>query len=213
MFTGLVEDTGQIVATRPDRGGVELRIRTRIPLDEVAIGDSIAVDGVCLTVETRDGDAFTATAARETLALTTIGALRTGSAVHLERALAVGDRLGGHLVQGHVDCTGAVVEARQAGESLVLWIDVPADHARYVAAKGSICVDGVSLTVNEVAGTKFRVNLVPHTVTVTKMGALRAGDRVNLEVDVLAKYVERLLGADGSGKGLTLESLVRHGFA
>ena len=213
MFTGLVEDTGEVVGVRPDRGGVELTIRTRIPLGEVRIGDSIAVDGVCLTVETKAGDAITATAGRETLALTTVGGLKAGSRVHLERALAVGDRLGGHIVQGHVDCTGAVLEARDAGESRVLWIDVPADHAKYVAAKGSICVDGVSLTVNEVEGTRFRTNLVPHTVAVTKMGALKPGDRVNLEVDVLAKYVERLLGADGSGKGLTLESLVRHGFA
>lgn len=213
MFTGLVEDTGEIAAVRPDRGGVELKIRTRIPLAEVAVGDSIAVDGVCLTVESRSGDVFVATAARETLALTTLGALGAGSAVHLERALAVGDRLGGHIVQGHVDCTGVVVESRDAAESWVLWIDVPATHARYVAAKGSICVDGVSLTVNEVVGTRFRVNLVPHTTAVTKMGALRVGDHVNVEVDVLAKYVERLLGADGSGKGLTLESLVRNGFA
>ena len=193
MFTGLVEDTGEVVGVRPDRGGVELTIRTRIPLGEVRIGDSIAVDGVCLTVETKAGDAITATAGRETLALTTIGALKSGSRVHLERALAVGDRLGGHIVQGHVDCTGAVLEARDAGESRVLWIDVPADHAKYVAAKGSICVDGVSLTVNGASDDRFDVNLVPHTLEVTTLGRLRTGSLVNLEIDIIARYLERLV--------------------
>ncbi len=213
MFTGLIEDLGAVLDVRPDRGGQVMRIRTRIPLAAEAIGASIAVDGVCLTLETKADDVFTATAARETLALTTLGGLRAGAKVHLERALALGDRLGGHLVQGHVDCVGKVSEARQVGESFVLWVEVPADHARYVAAKGSICIDGVSLTVNEIVDRRFRCNLVPHTTQVTKLGALRPGDAVNLEVDVLAKYVERLLLGREEGMGLTLDSLRRNGFA
>lgn len=213
MFTGLVEDTGEVVAVTPREGGRHLRIRTAIPLDEVGVGDSIAVDGVCLTAESVQRDTFTCTAGRETLAKTTLARVKAGARVHLERALAVGDRLGGHLVQGHVDCTGRVVESRDAGESWVIWVEVPADQARYVAPKGSICVDGISLTVNEVDGARFRVNIVPHTTEVTRITEPRPGDAVNIEVDILAKYVERLLSAREPGKGLSLDSLIRNGFA
>jgi riboflavin synthase len=214
MFTGLVEDSGEIMAVTPAQGGRELRIRTRIPMADVAIGDSIAVDGVCLTVESTKGDTFTATAGRETLERSSLSDARAGRRVHLERALQLGARLGGHLVQGHVDCTGKVVESRSAGESWVLWIDLPANEARYVAAKGSICIDGISLTVNEVRDTRFRVNIVPHTSEVTTITRRAPGDRVNIEVDILAKYVERLLSRPEPGKeGLSLETLIRNGFA
>jgi len=214
MFTGLVEDNGEIVAIVPAQGGRALRIRTRIPLGEVAVGDSIAVDGVCLTVESTSGDTFTATAGRETLSRSSLAQVRAGRKVHLERALPIGGRLGGHLVQGHVDCAGTVVESRSDGESWVLWIDIPGAEARYVAAKGSICVDGISLTVNEIRDTRFRVNIVPHTAAVTHITRCAPGDRVNIEVDILAKYVERLLSGREPGKGgLSLETLIRNGFA
>lgn len=211
MFTGLVEDTGSIDAIAQRGSGRELAIRTAIPMDEVAIGDSIAVDGVCLTVETKQAGRFVAVAGRETLTRTTLADAHVGRRVHLERALRVGDRLGGHLVQGHVDGVGRVVRAEPASESFVLWIEVPGELARYVAPKGSVCLDGVSLTVNEVDGARFRVNIVPHTAQVTRIAGLRPGDSLNVEVDVIAKYVERLLGGY-QRPGLTLETLQKNGF-
>jgi len=210
VFTGLVEDIGTIAAIRPRGVGRALSIRTAIPLEEVSLGDSIAVNGACLTAESFDSDTFIAVAAAETLAKTTLGALRVGARVHLERAMRLGDRLDGHLVQGHVDGTGQVSSIRDQRESIVLWVGLPAELARFVAPKGSIAIDGVSLTVNEVHDTGFRVNLVPHTAAVTRLGELRSGAAVNLEVDVLAKYVDRLLG--GGAGGLTLDKLRAHGF-
>lgn len=212
MFTGLVEDTGRVVSTAPRGNGIELTIHTAIPLGDVAIGDSIAVDGCCLTVESTAGEQFTATAGQETLKLTTIGGIGPGSRVHLERAMRVGDRLGGHWVQGHVDGVGRLGRQSVERESTVLWFELPADLARYVAAKGSICVDGVSLTVNEIDGLRFRVNIVPHTTEVTHLGDLKAGDPVNIEVDILAKYVERLLAPGDTHEGLTAEKLRDAGY-
>ena len=230
MFTGLVEDTGVVVSTRPLGNGRSLQIRTKIPLAEVAVGDSIACDGVCLTAERTDGDVFTVTAGRETLDKTTVGGWSAGRRVHLERALRVGDRLGGHLVQGHVDGVAEIASLTKSAESVVIWIRPPSELARYIVTKGSICVDGVSLTVNEIRQLRspggelrasaaptladditFRVNIIPHTTEVTRLGGLSAGDRVNLEVDLLARYVERLLGR--SEGGLTVEKLKEHGFA
>lgn len=210
MFTGLVEDTGSIVAVDARSGATRLSIRTRIPLAEVKIGDSIAVDGVCLTAERLDGDVFVATAGPETLARTTLSDRGVGSRVHLERAMRVGDRLGGHIVQGHVDGVGRVATTAPRGDAWSMHVDVPTELARFVAEKGSITLDGLSLTVNEIHGVRLRVDLVPHTRAVTALGERRPGDRVNVEVDVLAKYVERLLSArDG---GITAEFLERHGF-
>ncbi len=214
MFTGLVEDVGTIVAVTPQGRGRALQIRTSIDLSEVEPGDSIAVDGVCLTAESTQADTFHAVAGRETLAHTTLAHARAGRQVHLERALALGDRLGGHLVQGHVDGRGRVVRVDDQQESWVIWVSIPEALARYVAQKGSLTVDGVSLTVNELASGHARLNIVPHTASVTRLGGLRAGDEVNLEVDVLAKYVERLLGGMGGGpsQGLTAETLQRYGY-
>lgn len=212
MFTGLVEDTGEVVGVSPRGHGKSVWIRTRIPMDETAIGDSIAVDGVCLTVDEKGTDRFLAVAGRETLEKTTLAQVSAGRRVHLERALRLGDRLGGHMVQGHVDGVGVVRRSASAEESWILWIEAPSDLGRYICGKGSICIDGVSLTVNEIVGEaapQFRVNIVPHTATVTRLGGLRPGDRVNLEVDVIAKYVERLLGG---GHGLTAETLQKYGF-
>jgi len=213
VFTGLVEDLGEVVAVTPRGSGVQIAIRTSIPLSDVSIGDSIATDGACLTAETIQGDVFTAVAASETMALTTLKGITAGRKVHLERAMTMGGRLGGHLVQGHVDGVGVVVRAEQAAESRVLWIELPASLSRYVAAKGSICVDGVSMTVNEIEGHRFRINAVPHTQGVTKLGSMSTNDRVNVEVDILAKYVERLLGGARADGGVTLEMLQQYGFA
>lgn len=212
MFTGIVEAEGVIAAVTRRGAGLALEIASPLPLAEVRIGDSIAVDGACLTVESRAADRFVATAARETVERTTLGEARAGRRVHLERAMVLGGRLDGHLVQGHVDGVGAVRRSFAADESWILWIEVPPDLARFVAEKGSVCLDGVSLTVNEVSGCLFRVNGVPHTARVTHLAALRPGDRVNVEVDVLARYVERLLSERRSG-GLTLDKLKDSGFA
>ncbi len=213
MFTGLVEDIGTILAVRPRGAGKALSIRTTIPMSEVGLGDSIAVNGACLTADGFHDAGFECVAATETLAKTTLGHLRKGHQVHLERALQLGDRLDGHLVQGHVDGLGSVVSAGSARESFVLWVRPEPGLLKYIAPKGSITIDGVSLTVNEVTGDAFRVNLVPHTTDVTLLGALRTGTPVNLEVDVLAKYVERLLGDRAASGGLSVESLRDNGWS
>lgn len=208
MFTGLVEDTGVVAGIAGEGDGRRVRIRTALPLGEVAIGDSIACDGACLTAVRIEGDVFEVVAGKETLDKTTAGTWKTGDRIHLERALAVGDRLDGHLVQGHVDGVGRVVRMTQAKESWVWWVDVGPDLARFVAPKGSIALDGVSLTVNEVQGSQARINLIPHTVEVTKLATKQAGDPVNVEVDVLARYVSRMLAWDaGSEGGLSMQTL------
>jgi riboflavin synthase len=207
MFSGVVEALGHIVSVEPRGNGRTLRIRSALPVapageagvgrrdrERIGLGDSVAVNGACLTVEAvAPPDTFTVAAGAETLSATTTGALRPGDPVHLERALRVGDRLDGHLVAGHVDGVGTLLAREPAAESLVLWVEAPAALGRYIAVKGSICIDGVSLTVNELDGRKLRVNIVPWTARETRLGALRAGDPVNLEVDLLARYLERLL--------------------
>ncbi|HXG27311.1 MAG TPA: riboflavin synthase [Nevskiales bacterium] len=196
MFTGIVQAVGRISRIEPQVG--DLRLRIRCPegfLDGVAVGDSIAVEGVCLTVTGREGRDFAADVSRETLALTTLGALGVGAAVNLEKALALGQPLGGHLVSGHVDGLGRLRSRHGDARSQRLEFEAPAALARYIARKGSVCVNGVSLTVNGVAGRRFDVNLVPHTLAVTTLGRLAAGARVNLEVDLVARYLERLLPA------------------
>lgn len=197
MFTGIIQDVGQ-VASREMRGvDARLLITTKnLDLTDTAIGDSICVQGVCLTVVALTPDSFTADVSHETLSLTTLGDLKAGSPVNLEPALRAGDRLGGHLVSGHVDGLAQVSATSADGDSLRVKITVSAELARYIARKGSVTVDGVSLTVNEVEGTTFGVNLIPHTQAVTTLGRLRPGTRVNLEVDQMARYAERLLGAE-----------------
>ena len=196
MFTGIVQDVGQ-VAVREMRGvDARLVIATKnLDLSDTVIGDSISVQGVCLTVTALEGASFSADVSHETLSLTTLGELTAGSAVNLEPALRAGDRLGGHLVSGHVDGVAQVSATGHDGDSLRVKITVPAELARYIARKGSVTVDGVSLTVNEVEGATFGVNLIPHTQVVTTLGRLAPGTRVNLEVDQMARYAERLLSA------------------
>lgn len=193
MFTGIVQDVGQ-VASREMRGvDARLVITTKkLNLTDTAIGDSISVQGVCLTVVSLTKDSFTADVSHETLSLTTLGDLVAGSPVNLEPALRAGDRLGGHLVSGHIDGVARVAGTSNDGDSLRVKITVPDALARYIARKGSVTVDGVSLTVNEVEGPAFGVNLIPHTQVVTTLGRLQAGARVNLEVDQIARYIERL---------------------
>lgn len=193
MFTGIVQDLGTITAR--DAHGVDLRlvIRTKLVAQTSAqIGDSISVQGVCLTVTSLTADTFSADVSHETLSLTTLGELQVGSSVNLEPALRAGDRLGGHLVSGHVDGIAQVKATSRDGDSLRVEVTVPADLARYISRKGSVTLEGVSLTVNEVEGATFGINLIPHTQQVTTLGKLQPGARLNLEVDQIARYVERL---------------------
>lgn len=195
MFTGIVQAVGRIV-TREVRGAdARLEIdATTLVLGDVAIGDSIAVAGVCLTAVALDGMRFVADVSAETLACTTLGALAAGDAVNLEKSLRLADRLGGHLVSGHVDGVGRVVAVDDHGDSQRWIFSSPPPLSSYIAVKGSICIDGASLTVNEIAGDTFGVTLIPHTLSVTTFGTRKAGDGVNLEVDLVARYVERLFG-------------------
>ena len=199
MFTGLIEGVGRLAAREMRGGDARLRIDVgTLPWGDgadVRLGESISVNGTCLTVVSFDATGFDADASNETLALTTLGELPAGRALNLERAVRPSDRLGGHLVSGHVDGVGTVVHAWNDGRAQRWLFAVPAPLRRYIAAKGSICVDGVSLTVNGVDDNGFEVALVPHTLAHTAFGDTRPGDAVNLEVDMLARYVERLLAA------------------
>jgi riboflavin synthase len=181
-------------------------------LPPLLVGASVAVNGVCLTVVTTTGTAFTADVSGETLAVTTLGGLTPGSRVNLESPLRAGDPLDGHIVSGHVDGVGQVASVEPAGRSLTVTIDVPAALARYIATKGSVAVDGVSLTVNSVRGNRFAVNIIPHTQDKTVIGGYKAGTAVNIEVDLLARYLERLLQAGGETK-IDLGFLEKHGYA
>lgn len=198
MFTGIVETTGRIGAVEAHGDDRRLRIEAEsfreTPVD---LGDSVCVSGVCLTASAIRDDGFDADVSAETLACTTLGGMRAGDRVNLERALTPATPLGGHLVSGHVDATGSLLDRRDDARSVRLTFSVPASLERYVAPKGSICVDGVSLTVNSVGERRFGVNIVPHTLAVTTLGGLDPGNAVNLEVDVIARYLERLLAARG----------------
>ncbi|MFI0715631.1 riboflavin synthase [Streptomyces inhibens] len=194
MFTGIVEELGEVVAVENLGDSSRFRLRGPVVTEDAKHGDSIAVNGVCLTVvDTADGE-FTADVMAETLNRSSLGALAAGSRVNLERPMALGGRLGGHLVQGHVDGTGTIVERTPGEHWEIVKIALPAALARYVVEKGSITVDGVSLTVVDAADDYFTISLIPTTLALTTLGIKKAGDPVNLEVDVLAKYVERLLG-------------------
>jgi riboflavin synthase len=193
MFTGIVRAVGRLRAIEPRGGDATLVIDTgALPLVGSATGDSIAVNGVCLTVTRLEPAAFAADVSRETLAITTLGTLRAGAALNLESALRAGDALGGHYVSGHVDGVAQVVSRREDARSVRVEFELPADLTRYVARKGSICIDGVSLTVNAIRGRRLEVNVVPHTLTVKNAGEWRPGAKVNCEVDMIARYLERL---------------------
>lgn len=197
MFTGLVEEQGSVVAIEPLGDSVRLTLRGPLVTSDASHGASIAVNGCCLTVTNVDGDAFTADVMDESLRRTSLGDLTVGSPVNLERAVAAGARLGGHIVQGHVDGVGTLLDRAPSTHWEVLRFSLPDELARYVVEKGSITVSGVSLTVVEVTDDTFAVSLIPTTLADTILGTLTPGDRVNLEVDIVAKYVERLLAAGG----------------
>jgi riboflavin synthase len=194
MFTGIVQGVGRVRSVEARGGDVRMWIETGdVPLGDVAIGGSIAVSGCCLTAIELEPAAFAADLSRETLSLTTAGEWLAGTAVNLEKALTAGQALGGHYVTGHVDGVGRVLSRHDDARSVRVEFEVPPELGRYIARKGSICVDGVSLTVNGAAGSRFDVNLVPHTLEVTILGGYRPGTRVNLEVDIIARYLERLV--------------------
>jgi riboflavin synthase len=211
VFTGLIQAQGQVSQITRRSHGAELRIAAS--LGALELGESIAVDGVCLTVARFDATSFEVQASSETLARTTLGGLATRGSVHLERALRLSDRLGGHLVTGHVDGVGTVVRSEVRGDCREVVFEVPAALAPFIAEKGSIAVDGTSLTVNAVEARRFAVMLIPHTLGATHLGERMAGSRVNLEVDIVARYVARLLTAGGPPMGgLTLDQLARQGY-
>jgi riboflavin synthase len=195
MFTGIITDVGRVRAVKPG-GDTAFTIATAYDTDDIAIGASIACAGVCLTVTERGKGWFAVQASAETLSRTTLGEWREGSAINLERALKVGDELGGHILSGHVDAVAEIVSRRPEGDSVRFVFAVPPPFDKAVAPKGSVALDGVSLTVNEVEGRRFGINIIPHTQANTTFGTAQAGDRVNLEIDVLARYVARLLGKD-----------------
>jgi riboflavin synthase len=215
MFTGIIQAIGTLTRIAPQGGDCRLTIATgKLPLNDVQLGDSIAVSGVCLTAVELGAGRFVADVSRETLSRTTLGEAATGSHVNLELALLPTTRLGGHLVSGHVDGVGTVVDRQGDARSWRYTIEAPAGLARYIAEKGSICIDGISLTVNEVDGRRFGVNIVPHTLAETTLGETGPGRRVNLEVDVLARYLERLLLGEkaAAGGGVSLDLLRETGF-
>lgn len=192
MFTGIVQALGRIARIETRGGDLRLFVDATALDAEVALGDSVCVCGACLTVVAREAGTLAFDVSNETIALTTLGALRAGDGVNLEPALRLSDRLGGHLVSGHVDGVGHVVSIEPDARSQRWMFEIPAALSRYIAAKGSVCVEGVSLTVNEVAGNRFGVNLIPHTIEATTFRHKRVGDAVNIEVDLIARYLERL---------------------
>lgn len=219
MFTGIIEAIGEVVSLQPKNGDLRLRIKTNgLDLADVHLGDSIATNGVCLTVVDLPGDGYWADVSRETLDNTSLPVWKIGQRVNLEKALTPQTRLGGHIVSGHVDGIGEVVSRFPDARSERFRIRAPKNLAKYIAHKGSITVDGTSLTVNKVDGAEFELNIVPHTLKWTIMDSYQVGTTVNLEVDVLARYLERLMlgdkAAESEGQsGVTLEFLAKNGFA
>ena len=213
MFTGIVEGTGPITEMRRVGEGLRLAVAPPFPVEELVMGESVSVSGACLTVVAVKGRAFQVDVSPETLARSTLSLKKVGGRVNLERALRLGDRLGGHLVTGHVDGLGVLKERREGSEHLELTFELPESLAPLVIEKGSIAVDGVSLTVNAVQGRAFLVNIIPYTAKDTTLAGLKVGDRVNLETDIIGKYVAKLLGPHLPNRsGLTEEFLARHGF-
>lgn len=211
MFTGLIQDIGTVVELRRSKDHARLSVRSALPAADLAVGASVAVDGACLTVVALHGDVFHADASSETLARTTLGDLSVGARVNLELPLRLGDRLGGHLVLGHVDASGRIAARDQAGPAIRLAFEAPAGLLPLCIEKGSIAVDGISLTINRLLANGFEVMLIPETLRKTTLAGKGPGTRVNLEADVLGKYVARLLARDAAG-GVTEELLRRAGF-
>lgn len=212
MFTGLIEDVGKILRIAPRRSGMELSISCGLPTEEIKPGDSIAVDGACLTVTSIQGQGFSVDVSSETLQRTTLGKKRAGGRVNLERALRLGDRLGGHLVSGHIDGIAVLSAREQTGEFIRLVFSAPEQLLKYIIEKGSVAIDGISLTVNTVTGGVFSVMIIPHTLEKTTLTGKGPGDQVNIENDLIGKYVEKLMGKRDADGGITLDFLAKHNF-
>lgn len=214
MFTGLIETVGTIVRMERGRATARISLQGSFPDNDVTLGDSIAINGVCLTVTSRSGEIYSFDISAESLSRTALKGLSAGSPVNLERALSVGSRLGGHIVTGHVDCLANVVEKREAEGNWYFRFSLPVQWSRYLVAKGSVAIDGVSLTINEVNDTGFSVNVIPHTARATTLAALRIGSAVNIEVDIIGKYVERLLShrSEQAGSPGMAELLAQNGY-
>jgi riboflavin synthase len=211
MFTGIVQALGTITALENVGGDVRMAVRSNgLPFESYVLGESIAVNGACLTATALRADGFDTDVSTETLAVTSLGNLKIGSTVNLEPSLSFGDRLGGHLVSGHVDCLGVVASLHKDARSIRLTVEIEAEFARYVARKGSVCVDGVSLTINAVSANNVELNIIPHTAETTIIGSYTVGTQVNIEVDLLARYVERLLAKDEGG--MSLDFLKANGY-
>jgi riboflavin synthase len=212
MFTGIIKAKGTIAAMREQAGDMRLTVRSPgLPWADYEVGESIAVNGVCLTATALHTDGFDTDVSVETLNVTALGKLSTGSEVNLEPAISLGERLGGHLVSGHVDCVGTVTSREVDARSIRLAIEIPSQYAHYVAKKGSVCIDGVSLTINEVSVNSFELNIIPHTADATVINSYVVGTIVNVEVDLLARYLERLMSRDDDG--ISLDFLKAHGYA
>ena len=217
MFTGIIQAVGEVAATQPSGGDLRLRIQTgKLDLADVQLGDSICTNGCCLTVIELPGDGYWADVSVESLNFTTLGDLKPGSKVNLEKALTPASRLGGHIVSGHVDGVGEVVSLQEDARSIRFVLRAPDELARYIAHKGSITVDGTSLTVNAVNGAEFDLNIIPQTMAETVFGEYQPGSRVNQDVDVIARYLERLMQGDHAAKpgagGLSMQTLAENGF-
>ena len=213
MFTGLIETVGELVSIERRGASGSLTVKSSLPLDEISIGASIAVNGACLTVVRKGGGTVTFDISPETIDRTGFKTLKGGSALNLERAMRLSDRLDGHLVSGHVDCVATVCERREFAGNIEFSFRFPAAFARYIAAKGSVAIDGISLTVNSVGSDTFSVNVIPHTAAKTTLLAKRLGDEVNIETDLICRYLERLLaGREAREEGLSLELLAKSGF-
>jgi len=216
MFTGLVQGRGTVMAKKPAGGGVVFCLETDFDLTDPGEGESIAVNGACLTARDINGRKFMVDVSPESLQRTNLGLLQIGSVVNLERALRLSDRLGGHMVSGHVDSLGRVVERRAVGDFTLFSFSLPPGLTKYVIEKGSIAINGISLTVNSCKGEHFSVSIIPHTLAITTLGQLKIGDRVNLEVDIIGKYVEKLLAEKTTESGresmINQAFLAEHGF-
>ena len=212
MFTGIVKSTGRIAASESRGGDLRLRVTADgIDWSDFTVGESISVNGVCLTAVTIHDDGFDTDVSGETLRITALAGIGPGTKVNLEPAISLGERLGGHLVSGHVDCVGTVIERTQDARSIRFGIEIPEEFMRYVARKGSVCIDGVSLTINEVSGNGFSVNIIPHTASATIIDGYQLHTKVNIEVDLLARYLERLI--QNGDDGVSLKFLKAHGYA
>jgi riboflavin synthase len=216
MFTGLIEDVGKVQKLERRSSSARLAVSTTLPATEFLIGDSVAVNGVCLTVTSIAGTVLTFDVSPETLDRSGLGRLSSGDQVNLERAMRLSDRLGGHIVTGHIDCVATVLERREESGNILFSFRVPSENLRYIIEKGSVAIDGISLTVNSVTSDGFSLNIIPHTAQMTTLRLKKPGDRVNIETDIIGKYVERLLAGSGGNRepgGISMKKLMENGFA